>query len=217
MAVGPPLEGGSMIRRERDASFSHRGSRTTSKRVLVSPESYDADADIYTPAVYDEVEETVPLEGWLLYGRNDSIGVSEAEGHSISERSQAEPVEIAEWKGRIWWLYQGEVYSTTEDLEPDEVLALIAEKVNKKRIAIARAKAVGAMADSLDRKGERQPIPRDTKVAVWQRDQGRCVDCGSKVELEFDHIVPLALGGSNTERNIQLLCANCNRAKGASL
>jgi 5-methylcytosine-specific restriction endonuclease McrA len=43
------------------------------------------------------------------------------------------------------------------------------------------------------------------------------VKCGSQRSLEFDHIIPVALGGSNTARNIQLLCEGCNRAKGAAL
>ncbi|MGH9199405.1 MAG: HNH endonuclease [Acidimicrobiia bacterium] len=34
---------------------------------------------------------------------------------------------------------------------------------------------------------------------------------------EFDHIIPLATGGSNTERNVQLLCESCNRQKGARI
>jgi hypothetical protein len=61
----------------------------------------------------------------------------------------------------------------------------------------------------------REPIPADVRVFVWQRDQGRCVQCGTNQKLEYDHIVPLSKGGSNTERNIQLLCEPCNRAKGA--
>jgi Holliday junction DNA helicase RuvB len=64
---------------------------------------------------------------------------------------------------------------------------------------------------------DRQPIPEDVKLLVWQRDGGRCVKCGSQEKLEYDHIIPLAKGGSNTTRNIQLLCENCNRSKGANL
>ena len=64
---------------------------------------------------------------------------------------------------------------------------------------------------------ERRSIPREVKDRVWQRDQGRCAECGSQVLLEFDHIIPLAMGGSNTERNLQLLCEDCNRAKAANL
>ena len=64
---------------------------------------------------------------------------------------------------------------------------------------------------------ERQPIPDNVKMFVWQRDQGRCVICGSQENLEFDHIIPLAKGGSNTARNIQLLCEKHNRSQGANL
>jgi 5-methylcytosine-specific restriction endonuclease McrA len=40
---------------------------------------------------------------------------------------------------------------------------------------------------------------------------------GSQENLEFDHIIPLSQGGANTERNLQLLCEPCNRAKGAAI
>jgi 5-methylcytosine-specific restriction endonuclease McrA len=52
---------------------------------------------------------------------------------------------------------------------------------------------------------------------VWRRDQGRCVDCGSRERLEFDHIVPWSEGGSNTARNIELRCETCNRIKGREI
>ena len=61
--------------------------------------------------------------------------------------------------------------------------------------------------------GQRQPIPQHVRHEVWRRDGGQCVDCGSRERLEFDHIVPLSRGGSNTARNIELRCENCNRAK----
>src|SRR3990172_8245951 len=52
---------------------------------------------------------------------------------------------------------------------------------------------------------------------VWNRDGGKCVKCGSQEKLEFDHIIPLSKGGSNTARNVQLLCETCNRSKGDSI
>ena len=51
---------------------------------------------------------------------------------------------------------------------------------------------------------------------VWQRDEGKCVRCGSNERLEYDHIIPVSKGGSSTKRNIQLLCELCNRSKGNS-
>jgi hypothetical protein len=59
----------------------------------------------------------------------------------------------------------------------------------------------------------REPIPEDVRFEVWRRDEGKCVECGSKNNLEFDHIIPFSLGGSNTARNLQLLCEECNRKK----
>jgi hypothetical protein len=63
----------------------------------------------------------------------------------------------------------------------------------------------------------REQISDAVRLFVWQRDEGKCVKCGLKERLEFDHIIPIALGGSNTERNIQLLCESCNRSKGAKV
>ena len=63
----------------------------------------------------------------------------------------------------------------------------------------------------------RERIPDSVRLFVWQRDQGKCVRCGSTEKLEFDHIIPVTKGGSNTERNIQLLCEQCNRTKGATI
>jgi len=51
---------------------------------------------------------------------------------------------------------------------------------------------------------------RVTKMVVWQRDNGRCVKCRSGQNLEFKYIIPLSKGGSNTHKNIHLVCQNCN-------
>lgn len=57
-------------------------------------------------------------------------------------------------------------------------------------------------------------IPTVVKIAVWKRDKGRCAQCGSTVNLHFDHIYPWSKGGSSTEvQNIQLLCGSHNLSK----
>ena len=56
-------------------------------------------------------------------------------------------------------------------------------------------------------------ISQEVKDKVWNRDRGRCVQCASNEDLEFDHIIPWSKGGANTYRNIQLLCQHCNRTK----
>ncbi len=57
-------------------------------------------------------------------------------------------------------------------------------------------------------------IPQPVKIAVWQRDGGKCVECGADQYLEFDHIIPYSRGGASTEGNVQLLCRACNLKKG---
>jgi hypothetical protein len=61
----------------------------------------------------------------------------------------------------------------------------------------------------------REAIPQRVRHEVWRRDRGSCVECGSRGRLEFDHIIPVSRGGSNTTRNIELRCEPCNRRKGA--
>ncbi len=60
-------------------------------------------------------------------------------------------------------------------------------------------------------------VPQDVKATVWQRDGGRCVECGSDSYLEFDHVIPHSKGGATSVNNLQLLCRGCNLSKGARL
>jgi hypothetical protein len=63
----------------------------------------------------------------------------------------------------------------------------------------------------------RQAIPSEVRREVWRRDSGKSVKCSSRENLEYDHIIPVSRGGSNTTRNIELLCENCNRSKRDSI
>ncbi len=60
---------------------------------------------------------------------------------------------------------------------------------------------------------KRESIPQDVMDKVWNRDGGKCVKCGSRENLEFDHIIPFSKGGATTYRNLQLLCKKCNLEK----
>jgi HNH endonuclease/Homing endonuclease associated repeat len=49
---------------------------------------------------------------------------------------------------------------------------------------------------------------------VFKRDRYRCRICGrSGIELEVDHKIPVAQGGSDALDNLQTLCFDCNRGK----
>lgn len=52
---------------------------------------------------------------------------------------------------------------------------------------------------------------------LYQEQKGLCACCGLPLgeKYHLDHIMPLALGGTNTDDNVQLLRARCNISKGA--
>lgn len=63
----------------------------------------------------------------------------------------------------------------------------------------------------------REPIPENVRSRVWRRDGGKCVQCGSKENLQFDHIIPVSKGGATTVANLQILCRACNLCKSAKI
>ena len=61
-------------------------------------------------------------------------------------------------------------------------------------------------------------IPTEVKKEVWKRDGGKCVLCGSKENLHFDHDLPFSKGGTSlTAVNVRLLCMKHNLEKSAKI
>lgn len=60
-------------------------------------------------------------------------------------------------------------------------------------------------------------IPPHVRAEVYQRDGGKCCQCGAIHYLEFDHVIPLSRGGATSVNNLQILCRQCNLDKGARL
>jgi hypothetical protein len=122
--------------------------------------------------------------------------------------------------GQIW-AYRGKVYLVkgTTGLTYEEIITEIKYAVQKSDNRYERIKRELKAFEAFERAEgmRRERISDSVRLFVWQRDEGKCVKCGSTNRLEFDHIIPVAKGGSNTERNIQLLCEACNRSKGANI
>jgi len=60
-------------------------------------------------------------------------------------------------------------------------------------------------------------FPEDIKLAVWEKQEHICVNCGKEFDFEFmeaDHITPWSKGGRTVADNCQMLCRECNRRKG---
>jgi 5-methylcytosine-specific restriction endonuclease McrA len=58
-------------------------------------------------------------------------------------------------------------------------------------------------------------LPRDTHEKLYALQRGKCPCCGKPLgdDYHLDHIIPIALGGTNTFGNVQLLRATCNQQK----
>ena len=142
----------------------------------------------------------------------------EEEYQEFLKAQQYEPRAIMEDANsrKKWWMFKNEFYCEDENFTSADIKVLILERIEKRKARIERAQA-RLLPKSVAQSTLREPISDDVKMFVWQRDGGKCVKCGSQIKLEYDHIIPIAKGGSNTARNIQLLCEKCNREKGANL
>jgi hypothetical protein len=126
---------------------------------------------------------------------------------------ETEPVVLFAERERTYWLFEDRVYWDDDGLTEQDVLALVRDRERRLRRKLERARA-GLTADRVEGP-RRDPIPRTVRRAVFERDGGRCVACGSRFEIQYDHVIPFSLGGASTIENLQILCADCNRAKGA--
>ena len=140
-------------------------------------------------------------------------------GCLISENSNLEiPIVLAL---RKLFYFESKLFASERplitDLENEEVNLRIKKLHYEEAIEIANLKAEVAnleAASNYTKYGPiREAIPEDVKLLVWARDGGACMRCGNTTELQFDHVIPVAKGGSNTEANIQLLCKRCNLRK----
>lgn len=108
-----------------------------------------------------------------------------------------------------------------EAIEREEIKKSVLSKERKKMIekeTLEELIAEGKVFNVFTLKsGRRMTIPYDLASAVWNRDGGQCCVCGSKTDLEFDHIIPISKGGATTFRNLQILCKKCNLKKSDSI
>ncbi len=88
------------------------------------------------------------------------------------------------------------------------------EKHGKRKGAVRPARKV---ATKVAPRKEPAAIPAELRRQVWERDGGRCAwtgpdgrRCGSRWQLEVDHIRPPSRGGTSTLGNLRLACKQHN-------
>jgi len=146
---------------------------------------------------------------------------------SIIEEAEERPVNIEEkisgglktggtWAG-TGWAYKGYIHQFEYKNQPpyskEEEELLLLEQYDLERQKFERLKRKHKSGNVETESYKRERISEEVRIAVWRRDDGKCARCGSRENLEYDHIVPVSKGGGNTARNIELLCEKCNRSK----
>jgi len=126
-----------------------------------------------------------------------------------AREAEIEPVNIDE----NLWEFKGFVYEVSGFHNDEEAKLLILEEFDKERQLFERLRLKFDRTPHSEPSASRPRIPESVRIEVWRRDGGKCARCGSRTNLEYDHIVPISKGGSNTARNIELLCEKCNRSK----
>lgn len=134
---------------------------------------------------------------------------------AISAARRGNPVAmVRDGKRTLWW-FDDCFYWEDEGLGADDVKALVLQR--QRRLQQKLQTAHSLMRAEAAGRPTRVPIPSDLRRSVFERDGGRCVECGSNFDLQYDHVLPVAHGGATTVENLQLLCADCNRRKSDSL
>ena len=111
------------------------------------------------------------------------------------------------------FLYCNSILEIRGPYDKNQAKILIKRYIDRKLRSVEALEVRADLVNANEPEYERTGIPKIVRETVWKRDRGRCVQCGSVHELEYDHIIPVSKGGSSTDRNIQLLCLPCNRTK----
>ena len=111
---------------------------------------------------------------------------------------------------------QKDIDESTLSKEKDEIRQELLERERKRKLQREVLKTLidnGEIYNDLNKDDKREVIPQEVMDKVWNRDGGKCVQCGDVKYIEFDHIIPFSKGGATTYRNLQILCKKCNLEK----
>lgn len=125
------------------------------------------------------------------------------------------PAQVFRNGARTWWQFENGFWWENVGYQADDVLALLKDRERRQRRELERAHML--LKAEASPRNPRGPISREMQRSVFERDGGACVECSGTFSIQYDHIIPVAMGGATTIENLQILCSYCNQAKGASI
>ncbi len=119
-------------------------------------------------------------------------------------------------------LYEGEyilrkhkaVFVHSEELDTDALVALIDKSSIDGFFEIKHETVISTKKKTA--KIKRTRLAKASKTLILNSQHHKCADCKtdiSKLPVNYDHRIPLALGGVDEIENIQALCPNCHALK----
>jgi hypothetical protein len=135
----------------------------------------------------------------------------------VSRSQRTHPMLISNRHGRRWWWFRDRFWWDEGRMAAGEVANAVLEfdldrELDTHLLEEARTAAFGTAGEQRTA----HTLPEAVQQAVWRRDRGRCVDCGSREDVRFDDVTP---GGGTTvlsPDDVQLRCRTCSalRARG---
>lgn len=156
-----------------------------------------------TDAIYRKVtaKAITPVQGRLILTNKQIHFLSSAGGWTIKLKNI---MRVSQWGSSV----NLELTTKKGNGQYDVPDSLMTEAVIDAMVRIDKRQMLTPQTERASRH-----ISHEVRIAVWNRDQGQCTQCGAREYLEYDHIIPHSKGGASTVNNVQLLCRKCNLAK----
>jgi PAS domain-containing protein len=147
---------------------------------------------------------------YRLHSSQHHVDCSASKFEHLSDVQRAMPVWITTTSGQRWWWFLDRFWWDAAGLKAEEVLNIVLDRDRERdESKAARERALGEALGRSPMLQQGQSIPEHVRIEVWQRDGGRCVDCGAAGDLAFDFIIPVTRGGARSASNVEVRCNLC--------
>jgi len=146
-----------------------------------------------------------------LHSAAHYLDLSEEQFAQLSTAQRTSPTRVLTSDGRHWWWHRDRFWWSEPDLRPSQIASAILEHdldSGLERHLLEQARDVTFR--GVGQTGARERIPDDVRRTVWRRDAGRCVDCGSAVDVRFDYDASIA---EPTSDDVRLRCGTCSNLR----